>query len=90
MTSVRRRKGETAVSVAGDHLERLTALRDTLTEALETAPPAYLAATARQLQAVLSELAALQPPDDTDALDELIERAGRPRRAIEAAEVSDA
>ena len=42
-----------------DHRARLLALRDRLTSQIETAPVAYVAALARQLQSVLGALAEL-------------------------------
>lgn len=50
------------LDAVADHRERLTRLRDRLTTELDTAPPAYLAGLARQLQAVLNELASLPDP----------------------------
>jgi hypothetical protein len=54
-----------------DHRARLLALRDRLTAELDTAPPAYLASIARQLQAVLRDLAAMPDPDAPDLVAEL-------------------
>ena len=45
-----------------DYRNRLIELRDLLTQTIKEAPPAYRAALARQLQAVLAELASLPDP----------------------------
>ncbi len=60
-----------SVTAVADHRQRLLDVRDKLTAALDEAAPAYLAGIARQLQSVLSELAAL---DDPDAEPDLAER----------------
>ncbi|NBV43100.1 hypothetical protein EBR96_10095, partial [bacterium] len=54
-----------------DHRTRMLALRDRLTVELDTAPPAYVASIARQLQAVLKELAGMPDPDAPDLAAEL-------------------
>ncbi len=55
-----------------DHRARLVSLRDRLTPELEAAPPASVAGLARQLQAVLNELATMAdptaPPSTLDAI----------------------
>lgn len=57
-----------------DHRARLLALRDRLTNELDAGPSsAAVAALARQLQAVLAELASMSDPDrEPTALDKLI------------------
>lgn len=60
-----------ALDDVADHRRRLIGLRDRLTAELATTPAAYLAAIARQLQAVLAELRELPPPAGTSRLDEL-------------------
>ena len=52
-------------ALAPDHTARLMALRDRLTDELATAPTAYVAGIARQLQAVLAVLAAAPDPTAT-------------------------
>jgi hypothetical protein len=62
-----------------DHRDRLTALRDRLTAELDAGPSsAAVAALARQLQSVLSELAAMTERIGPDALEALTaQRAAR-------------
>lgn len=45
-----------------DHRARLIGVRDRLTTELATAPAAYVAGIARQLQAVLNEVASMRDP----------------------------
>ena len=70
-----------------DHRTRLIALRDRLTDEITTAPAAYIAGLARQLQATLEALAALPPAAGTSAVDQL---AARARARLKAAGVPDA
>ena len=71
----------TTAAVAADHRVRLLALRDRLTDELDAAPTAYTAGIARQLQAVLGELASLpDPAAEVSPVDQLAARA-RARRA---------
>lgn len=58
--------------------ERLVTLRDQLTAQMESAPPAYVAGIARQLQACLLALDELIDPDNVDGL---VERLAAERKA---------
>jgi hypothetical protein len=60
----------------GDHRARLVALRDRLTAELDAGPSAAaVAALARQLQAVLAELAAMPDPHAKPSpIDEIVRR----------------
>ena len=69
-------------SVLADHRARLVALRDKLTADLDDAPVAYTAAIARQLQAVLNELATMSDPDAPPS--SLAELQGRARTRLAA------
>jgi hypothetical protein len=56
----------------GDHRASLEALRDTLARSLSVAEPNNVASLAKQLQAVLRELADLPPPKtETTPVDDL-------------------
>jgi hypothetical protein len=66
---------------AADHRRRLLNLRDRLTDELEEAPPAYVAAIARQLQAVLAELATLPAEDRGPSLADEMRARREARRA---------
>ena len=60
------------VVAGGDHRASLEALRDTLAVALTGAESANVASLAKQLQAVLRELAELPPPvTETNPVDDL-------------------
>ncbi len=68
---------------AQDHRDRLAALRDRLTAELDEAPAAYLAGIARQLQAVLNELASLpDPARDAESPIEVIRRKREERLGV--------
>jgi hypothetical protein len=71
------------VHADADHRARLLALRDRLTDELDASPSsAAVAALARQLQAVLAELASMRDPDrPPTALDQLAARHNARRRA---------
>jgi hypothetical protein len=68
--------GLVEVAEAGDRLATLRALRATLASTLASADPPQVAALARQLQAVLAEIAALEQaaPQEVDPVDELTRR----------------
>ena len=68
-------------TAAADHHRRLLELRDKLTVELDTAPPAYIAGISRQLQNVLTELAAMPDPDAPASPLEALAARGRARRA---------
>lgn len=57
-----------------DRLATLKAVRDRLANELDNALPMNVAALAGRLQSVLEEIAALEPKESGDLLDELAER----------------
>lgn len=71
------------------HRERLVALRDDLTARLPTAADSYAAAIARQLQAVLGELATMVDPTSVgeSSLERI--RAGRDARRAAVREAAE-
>lgn len=65
----------------GDRLRSLEVLRDHLAVTAESAPPQYVAALAKQLAAVMEEIATLRPPKEANAVDEIEARREARRKA---------
>lgn len=79
---IQRLSPSTSDDAAADHRRRLVMLRNRLEKELKTATTAYVAGIARQLQAVLNELATMRDPDaEPSHLDMLVARRDARRAA---------